>query len=253
MTEEAGREQVLILVKALPRSGDRTGETAFSAGLTADREWRRHAPLPEGKRVRAFSHWQWIAYDWCLADNVTDSAWPDDRNVFPGTVEPGLRMAEKERAGFIEPLVAATPAEAADRGQGLVIVRPHDPLLTWRRKRADRLDTERRAYDVAGDRLAFLNNGRAPEPCPFEFHLQYDLEDGHRDDICLDGQLAALYAEHYKRDGEKPALQMLDETINLDYARHGMACVLAADADQPERWHLVAMLRVAEEAQLALL
>jgi hypothetical protein len=248
MADDAGREQILVLVKALPRAGDRTGETAFCAGLTADREWRRQAPLPEAGRMRAFARWQWIAYDWRLAGGAAGGG---DHHVFPGTVEPGLRMAELERPGFLEPLITATPAEAADLG--LALVRPRDPLLAWRKKRSDRLDGERHAYAVAADRLAYLGGGRAPEPCPYEFRLKYDLDDGHRDDPCLDWELAALYAEHEKRDGEKRALEVVDQTVNLDYARHGMACVLAAELGRPERWHLVGVLRLAEETQLALL
>ena len=253
MAEEAGREQILVLVKALPRALDRTGETAFCAGVTADRQWRRQAPLPETERVRPFARWQWIAYDWRPADDSTAEAVAGDRHVYPGTVEPGLRMAEAERPGFLEPLVSATPAEAADRGESLVIVRPRDALLTWRKKRGDRIDGERHAYDVAADRMAYLGGGRAVPPCPYEFRLQYDLDDGHRDDACLDWDLAALFAEHEKRDGDKRALDVVDQTVNLDYPRHGMACILAAEPGRREHWHLVAILRLAEETQLALL
>jgi hypothetical protein len=253
MAEEAGREQTLVLVKALPRAGDRTGDSAFCAGVTADREWRRQAPLPETERPRSFARWQWIAYDWRLADGSAPDALAGDRQVFPGTVEPGLRMAEAERPGFLEPLILATPAEAADRGEGLVIVRPRDALLTWRKKRSDRLDGERHAYEVAAERLAYLGGGRAMAPCPYEFRLQYDLDDGHRDDACLDADIAALFAEHEKRDGEKPALDVVDQAVNLDYAAHGMACVLAAEPGRRDHWNLVALLRLAEEPQLALL
>ena len=247
MGESQGREQVLILVKALPQPGDRTGESAFSAGLTAQRAWRRQAPLPVSERPLRFSRWQWIAYDWRGEDSAGA-----DRRVLPGTVEPGLVMPEAERASFLEPLVVGSLDEAVERGDGLALVRPGDPLFAWRKKRAQRLETERHAYALAAGRLAFLS-GTPLEPSTYEFRLKYDLDDGRREDACADLELAARFAALAKRHGERRALDIMDETVNLEYAEAGMACVLAKDARRAGRWLLVAILRLDEAAQMTLL
>lgn len=195
-----------------------------------------------------FAPWQWIAYDWRDPDGAGDAV----RRVMAGTVEPGIIMPEAERAQFLEPLFVGSPMEAAERGEGLALVRPGDPLLTWRKKRGERLEAERHAYAIAQFRLAFLSGRRAPvEPCAYEFRLAYDLDDGRREDPVCDHELVSRFAHLAARHGERRALELLDETVNLDYAEAGMACVLAAD--DAGRWHLGAVLRLDETAQMALL
>ncbi len=252
MEDEQGRERVLVLVKALPRTGDKSGATVFSAGVTAGRQWRRQVPpAADAKPGRRFARWQWIAYDWRGADGGPQG---DSRRVLEGTIEPGLKMPEAERPVFLAPLIEGSLEEAHDRGRRLALVRPRDPLFAWKRKRAERLDAERHAYALAAAGLSYLGGTARPvEPCPYEFRLKYDAGDGRRDDACADWEMTARFAALSRRLGEKRALEALDATFNLEYPRHGMVCALAADGPRPGRWRLVGVMALAEVSQMALL
>src|SRR5216683_1257361 len=102
-TTLAGRERVLVLVKAVPHAGERQGETVCCAGVTAQGEWRRQYPI-HFRRLRdnKFKHWQWIEYDYMLpqGDKRIES-----RRVQEDTIQPERLMPRDERATFLEKVV----------------------------------------------------------------------------------------------------------------------------------------------------
>jgi hypothetical protein len=115
-----GRERVLILVKALPHVGHRHGETVCCAGVTVDGEWRRQYPI-HFRRLRdnQFARWQWIEYDW-IAPGPDDRR-RESRRVQEDTIRVGDVMPERERAGFLDPLIIGSTDEAAAKGMSLTL------------------------------------------------------------------------------------------------------------------------------------
>jgi hypothetical protein len=132
-TTLAGRERVLVLVKAVPHAGERQGETVCCAGVTATGEWRRQYPI-HFRRLRdnKFKRWQWIEYDYMLpqGDKRTES-----RRVQEDTIELGDTMPSGKRAGFLDRVIVPSVEVAAARNQSLALIRPVHMRFHWIAKR----------------------------------------------------------------------------------------------------------------------
>ena len=131
-------EKVLVLVKAVPQPSKTHVETVCCAGVTGGRLLRRMFPvrfwqLSDGSQ---FARWQWVAY---RHGPPKDDTRKESRRVFEDTLRPGETMPERERPGFLAPLVLDGVAAAAARGDSLALVRPVSSRFYWRpRSKADK-------------------------------------------------------------------------------------------------------------------
>ena len=241
-----------MLVKALPHVGDKHGETICCAGVTLDRQWRRQFPITfRYLENQKFSRWQWIEYRW---RKPTDDKRPESQRVQDGTIIPGPKMPKRERANFLNPLVVASTSEAADSSKTLALIRPENPVFSFKKKRADKIDNERRDYAAAASQLSFFTKQQKPlEPCPYEFRFKYTTKDGPHDHLCGDWETAAMYFRFEKLYGVKKALKLMDETFNLEYPKNGMVFAMGTDSRYPSKWLLVGVIRLDEEDQIPLL
>lgn len=251
MTERQGRERALILVKALPHAA-RVGETVCCAGITEQGEWRRQFPIRfrHLRDEKKFSRWQWIEYQW---RKPTDDLRTESRRVQEETIITGSFMKERERAGFLQPLIVGSTAEASSQGKSLALIRPRNIKFSWKKKTASAIEKEREVYAAAARQKSFFDEDLdALEPCPYEFYFHYDAEDGSHENTCQDWETSAMFWSLKKQYGESKALQRMDTVFNVEYPRKGMAFAMGTHSRYPS-WLLIGVIRLDVEEQFRLL
>src|SRR3712207_451631 len=140
-TTLAGRERVLVLVKALPHVGERHGETVCCAGVTVDGEWRRQYPIHFRRlRENKFKRWQWIEYDYLIPK---DDRRAESRRVQGDSIHLGSLMPRDERSRFLSKFIVPSVDVAVSRKQSLALLRPRRARFHWQRKSTEQIEQER--------------------------------------------------------------------------------------------------------------
>lgn len=241
---------MVILVKALPHAS-KTGETVCCAGVTPDGSWRRLYPIHFRRlKSKRFARWQWIEYDWV---KPKDDTRPESRRVQEDSIVLGGRLPECERAGFLNHLIVPSTSIAKERGNTLALIRPVDPIFSWKRKTVDEIAQERRAYEEAARQLSFFDKElSALEPCPYAFHFQYKTEDGKAHTAtCDDWETAAMFHRGQRTHGVAGTLAHMDKVFNRDYPRKGMVFAMGTHSRRPDQWLLVGVIRLDRVSQLS--
>ena len=159
-------------------------------------------------------------------------------------------MPERERAGFLSPLVMGSTAEAAAKGMSLALIRPTKTAFCARLKTAERVEEERKAYEGAARQKSFLAPDlKALVPCPYGFQFDWTDRDGktHRA-TCA----AAMFYNWEIRMGTQAALDAMATLFNEKYPKKGMAFAMGTHSRYPERWLLVGVLRLNPVRQASL-
>ncbi|MFS3137651.1 hypothetical protein ACLRDC_20165 [Gluconacetobacter sacchari] len=251
---KTGREEALILVKALPHVGQRHGETVCCAGVTRNGEWRRQYPI-HFRRLRdegQFKRWQWIEYDWIAPGN--DDRRQESRRVQEDTIKVGKSISKTERAAFLAPLITRSTAEAVSQGQSLTLVRPIESRFHWKAKTARQIADERQAYEAAARQTSFLDQDLvALDPCPYAFHFDWkDANGASHKSTCDDWETAAMFYRREKAVGAKGALAEMSKAFNEQYPQNGMVFALGTHSRRAEQWLLVGVIRLDEQKQAGL-
>ncbi len=251
LSPQAGEEEVLILVKALPHVSEGHGEIVCCAGVTRDLQWRRLFPIKFRQLAeRKFARWQWINYHYRLPR--TDRR-PESRRVQVETIELREKIRKSERLRFLADILVGSTSEATDRGETLALVRPTDWNFSWSRKTDKEVDAERVGYEMAARQASFLDDElRALEPCPYKFSLAFTDRGGPHRHICDDWETAAMFYRFRQSMGDEGALNSMSKTFNEDYKEKGMALVLGTHSRWPSTWLLVGIVRLDESPQLSL-
>ncbi len=238
------QDRVAILVKALPQPSSKHGETVCCAGVTRDGKWKRLFPV-RFRRLEgdaAFGRWDWVDYRYRepTADRRTESC-----HVFEDSIMVVGKLAERERAPLLNPLVLGSGKAAAERGQSLTLVRPRNPRFLFKRKSVADVERDREAFchaarqdDIFDEKLAEI------EPTPYEFIFKFDDDDGSHIYRNGDWETHAAFFHHRRRTSEEEALRWLGETYNEKYPAKGMAFVLGNVASRPQTWQLLGVIRL---------
>lgn len=250
--EKSGKDEVLVLVKALPHAGKTAGETVCCAGVTRDRQWRRQYPIHFRRLDQQFKRWQWITYDWI---KPRDDQRPESRRVQEETITLGDDMPRDERASFLASLVLGTTEEAASRGHTLTLIRPVEPKFSWRKKKDSEIAHERKAYQDAAKQLSFLDEElKALDPCPYAFTFDYKTADGKAHTAtCDDWETTATFYRWAKEYGEERALAEMHRVFGEDYPKRGMVFAMGTHSRRPEQWLLVGVIRLDAVKQYSLI
>ena len=236
-------EQVLVLVKAVPRPSQHHGETVCCAGVTLSREWRRLYPVRFRQlKDNKFSRWQWVRYRW---RPPTSDARKESRHIFEDSLRPGKLMPEDERTDFLEPLIVPSVKVAAARGDSLALIRPHEVRFRWKQKPEKRISAEKTAYESAAKQSSFFDSALAAiEPSPLEFRLSFRDEDGWHHHGCEDWETTATYWKFAARHNPNLGLKRLDQFYNRDYPAKGMVLAFGTMAKRPKTWLLLGVIRL---------
>ena len=246
-------EKVLVLVKAVPQPSKTHVETVCCAGVTGGRLWRRMFPvrfrqLSDGSQ---FARWQWVEY---RHGPPKDDTRKESRRVFEDTLRPGETMPERERPGFLAPLVLDGLAAAAARGDSLALVRPASSRFYWRpRSKAD-MDEARDAYARAARQDSFLDQELAAfEPPPYDFRVACRDAGGEHDYRCGDWETTAAFFKLRRSYTEGEVLSHLARTYNEARTGRGLVMAMGNMKKRPNQWQLLGLLAVPDEPQLGLL
>jgi hypothetical protein len=204
---KTGHERVLVLVKALPHPGRNHGETVCCAGVTADGAWRRQYPIHFRQLQDRFSRWQWIEYAYVLPK---DDRRHESRRVQEDTLQVFEKMPERERAGFLTPIIDQSTTAAAEKGKTLTLIRPVNPRFYWVAKPDDQIAAEKRANEAAARQLSIFDNEIAAlNPCKYEFRFDYATDDGNHTGKCVDWETSATFYRWERQYGERRALDRM--------------------------------------------
>jgi hypothetical protein len=247
-----GHEKVLVLVKALPHAGKRHGETVCCAGITAEGEWRRQYPVHFRRLQTGFARWDWIEYDWVKPKG--DERRKESRRVQESTIKVCGKMAEKDRAKFLNRFLVPSTIDAAKRDMSLAILRPKQSHFFWKRKKDREIERERTAYQAASKQLSFLDKELAAlSPCPYEFKFKYETQDDiAHEATCDDWETTAMFYNLERRYGAERALNEMNRIFNTTYPTKGMAFAMGTHSRFPDIWLLVGVLRLDQTDQLSL-
>lgn len=247
-TENRGHERALVLVKALPHPGRKNDETVCCAGVTPEGHWRRQYPIHFRQVGVPFKRWDWIEYDWATP---SDDPRPESRRVQDNTVKISGKLAEGERAAFMNRISVDSTAAAAAAGRTLALIRPVTSRFSWVRKPVEQVEKERLANEKAAKQTSLFGQDIvAMVPCPYEFKFAYTTADGKaHNSTCGDWETSATFARFRRQYGETGALNRMGTIFNEEYPTKGMMFAMGTHSRWPGSWLLVGVIRVDAVAQ----
>jgi hypothetical protein len=241
------KEEVVIVVKAVPQPSKRYGETVCCAGITRNGEWRRLYPIRFRRlKDRSFDRWQWVQ---CQTARRSSDSRAESRRVSEDTIAPLGTLRAPERPRFLAPLVTGSVADAAAQGASLTLLRPLDSRFSWVRRKPAEIEAERVAYQSAASQQDLFDEELAAiEPCPFKFRLRFRDASGWHDHQCEDWETEAAFWNIRRTHGESEALRHLDEEYNQRRPAHGLMLAMGNMAARPQTWLLLGILSVPSPA-----
>lgn len=249
----ADRERTIILVKAWPQPSPKYGETVCCAGITPEGDWRRLFPI----RFRhlsgdaKFNRWDLLEY---RPEPPREDRRKESRNVHETSLKKVGRLAEKDRAAMLAPLLRASYQEAAANGDSLTLIRPVSFSLGWKRKAESKLSAERDARAKTLAQGSLLEQELAVlEPCPFEIFVTFTDASGVHRMKCGDWETPATFFNWRKSYGDEGALQRLKAKYENEYPAGGVAFAMGTMAKYPKTWMLLGLIRLDDSPQLKLI
>lgn len=248
----ATSDECFILIKAQPHRSSKYFETVCCAGVGRDRKWRRQYPVPFRilNDAQKFSRWNWVKYRYTTSS--TDRR-RESQKVIPESLEVVGRLADKERASFLEPLVRSSFAEADARRDSLTLIRPSRFSLHAYEKSAAFLEKETAKHKDLADQLSLLDVTAKPlKPCRMRFVARWYDQDGHaRAHECDDWETSAAYNRFEQSYGQEGAIQALRDNYEK-YMAAGMVLGFSthkrrnAEFGAANQWLLVGLIRLDE-------
>lgn len=240
-------------MKALPHPTKNSGETVCCAGVTLSKDWARLFPvrfriLSEDKK---FKRWQWIEYEWIKPKD--DNRRESQRLQVDSILVRGV-MPTRERSEFLRPLILPSTDEAAAQGKTLTLIRPVDPVFSYRRKTDQELELEKAEYLRVASQRSFLDPDlKAFEPSPYFFEYRYKSEDGKKHKHqCGDWETAATFLNWRRSYGETSTLEKMTQEFGERYPSKGMVFAMGTMFRYPKSWLLVGVIRLNKTTQLTM-
>lgn len=240
-----------MLVKALPHAGTKHGETVCCAGITEHGEWRRQFPVHFRRLQEKFARWDIIEYEYRIPK---DDKRPESRRVQEDTIQVVGLVPLKERANLLSNVIVPSTAYAVAHGQTLALLRPQNVRFYWRKKGAEDIEDERRAYREAASQGSFFDKELTElEPCPYEFKFDYEDQEGHaHTSTCDDWETTAMFRNFSRQYGEDETLSKMKKVFEIEYPEKGMAFAMGTHSRYPDVWLLVGVIRLDEIRQFSM-
>lgn len=245
----SGTERVVILVKAAPHPSRRYQETVCCAGVTPEGEWRRLYPV----RFRhlsgeaKFSRWDILDFKW---QRPRDDPRRESRRVEEQSLAIVGKLPKDSQAPFLDPLLRASYADAAQRGETLTLVRPKNLSFRWRPKSDAEIIGEKAAFAAASVQGSLLDEPlKAFEPCPYHLRIGFEDAAGPHHMMCGDWETSATFFNWRRSYGEAEALSRLKDAYEKTYVQKGVALAMGTVARRPRQWLLLGIIRMDESFQ----
>jgi hypothetical protein len=256
MSSVSGSADVVILVKALPHTSTRHGETVCCAGIerAAGGGWLRLYPISFRylDHAQRFGRWDVIKLNWKLPNNDQRQ---ESRRVDHASLEIVGKLQPRERERFLAAHEVTGLVPVTGLKRSLALVRPRQPHFSIERKSADELEIEQRErQNLLAQQDMFPAHRLIPlEPCPYRFKYSYLLDEGRRNGTCEDWETEATYFNLRREYGEEKALAEMRRTFGERYPSEGMVFAMGTHSRFPDRWLIVGVIRLNEMRQGSLL
>lgn len=252
----AAKDESFILVKAQPHRSSKYFETVCCAGIGRDGKWRRQYPVPfrilnDGQKFR---RWDWIEYEYTTSP---DDQRRESQKVIPESLVVGNSIKASERAGFLNPLVRNSFADADARDESLTLLRPQSLKIDWLEKSDSEIEDERRKHaDLANQMSMFDSMAQPLKPCPIQFVIRWRDEDGknHKHE-CDDWETSAAF-NRFEREYDRPeALKIIRKKYEEEYFEAGLVLGFSTHSRRNvtfgtnNQWLLVGLIRLNPDTQ----
>lgn len=234
----------------MPHLSSNYSETVCCAGLGRDFKWRRLYPVPfrvlaEGQK---FGRWGWVSYE--FTEPAHDGR-AESQRVVPESIRPGDKMKSAERSRIACRLTRESTKHAESLGESLTLIKPDEIAFSWRKKKDDELQDERRKHAQLANQTSLLHASAKPlEPCPYEFKVRWTSSAESKTQVCDDWETTTAFSRRVQTFGtEDAALKSLRQTYEVDYMQKGMRLAMGTHSRRDTQWLLVGILRVDDLAQ----
>jgi len=246
---EFNEKEVVVIVKAAPRVGDKHGETVCCAGIDRQQKWVRLFPVSFRMldAPQQFGRWDLVKF---RSRKPKDDNRVESVRVEQNTLEIIGNLKKPERGRFLAGSIVSSleKERSKDRSLALLKVEVQDFLIE--RKQQDKIEMERAQFKKLREQGDMFQKSVIPyKPCPFVFKYKYTCEDGHREGSCQDWEIEATFFRWANMYGEKEALIHMKERFGTEYPQQGMLLAMGTHSRFPDRWLINGVVRLDEVRQ----
>lgn len=243
----------VILVKAYPQPSKKHSETVCCAGVGLDGKWRRLFPIRfrQLSAEKSFSRWDIVDFSY---SKPSDDSRVESCRVHEESISISGRVKlDSEKQKIVASATVASERAAMALKQSLALIRPMNMRFKYRRRSDAEIEEMRQSFaEQARQASMFDKDLDALEPCPFEFSMVYDDEDGPHQKTCADWETYAAFFNLRKSYSEQEVLKHLEKTYVQDYARKGVVFALGNMKKRPQTWQLLGIFSAFPTVQMSL-
>lgn len=248
--------EATIIAKALPQVGDKHGETVCVAALDDEHRWYRLYPvtfrmLDSDQR---FTRWSRISANCRIVPPNKDRR-SESRNIDQDTIALRGKLQASNRSAFMEKAIVGSTKRERAAGRSLALIKPQDVRFGWRRRSPEAIAERLAAYRrLAAQPDMFGAKPLKPlPPAPYDFHYQYQDEDGPHDCRCHDWEIEQTFINWERKYGEQRTLELMQERFGREYPTDGMAFAMGTHSAYPDVWMIIGVVKMRPIEQPTLL
>lgn len=253
MADKTGETEAIILIKAAPVIGTKHGETVCCAGVDLYGKWLRMYPvsfrvLDDGKK---FKRWDKVKFKWRLP---TDDMRIESRHVDSQSLEIVGKLADREKATFLDKLIVSGLNEQRDKGRSLALLKPKILDFKIQKKSQSDIDEEQSKIDAFHKQDdMFIPRPAVPQhACPYSFKYRYETDDGQREGTCQDWETEATFFKWRQLYGEEDALQRMQTQFGEELPKRGLYFAMGTHSRWPDTWLINGLIQLRQSPQASL-
>lgn len=249
-----GQSEVVVIVKAAPQIGTKSGETVCCAGIDLSGSWIRLFPVSfrQLNADRKFKRWDRIQFSW---RKPKDDKRYESRRVEHETIEIIGSLPKNRRTELLSRLSVTSLDKEFREGRSLALLKPEIIEFFPVKKTIADIKEEVVRFEQARNQkdLFATNTIQRYRACPYIFKYRYRTDDGTREGTCQDWEIPTTYLKWSKLYGEAAALDKMLAKFGQEYPNKGIAFAMGTHSRYPEIWLINGVIRLEPEVQLSLL
>lgn len=248
------RSEAIVIVKAAPQIGAKSGEIVCCAGVDANKNWVRLFPVSfrQLDKQRKFNRWDKISYSW---RKPKDDKRIESRRVDHESIEIVGSLPRKEHSKFLSSLIVTSVDKEYSEGRTLALLKPEIIDFFYIKKSEEDIREEVTRFEIAQQQqdLFAENTIKRYQACPYTFKYRYLTSDGLREGTCQDWEIPTTYLKWSKLYGEAETLEKMVHIFGKDYPRKGLVFAMGTHSQYPGTWLINGVIRLDSQDQLDLL
>ena len=251
-TENAGRTEAVVIIKASPQVGDRHGETVCCAGIDLYGRWLRLYPVSFRllDRNKKFARWDRISFSW---RRPRDDPRPESRRVDQDSIAIQGILPKSERPGFLDKAIVTSLRREREAGRSLALLRAEIVGFFVEKKTSSQMEDEAARFERVRAQTDLFSKESVPHRvCPYKFKYTYRMDDGERTGTCQDWETEATFWNWSRMKGEAAALEEMQRIFGEEYPRKGMLLAMGTHSLYPDTWLINGVVRMNSSGQATL-